>query len=222
MYYRIICQKMKEYKRTQFLEEDNLIKKGFSTVVGMDEVGRGSLAGPVVAAAVFISDRAFLEELSFGDSKSMGEGRREEFFGFFSSLPGIKWGTGSVSARIVDRINVLAATKVAMRKALSVLKKKGVFADALLIDGNFLLETGLSEKSVIKGDMTIISCKIASIIAKVTRDRIMRRNSKRHPGYYFERHKGYGTALHLEAIKRLGYCPIHRTTFMINKMRSYL
>ena len=222
MYYRIICQKMKEYKRTQFSEEDNLIKKGFSTVVGMDEVGRGSLVGPVVAAAVFISDRSFLKELSFGDSKSMGEGRREKLFGLFSSLPEIKWGIGSVSAKMVDRINVLAATKVAMRKALLDLKKKEVFADALLIDGNFLLETGLLEKSVIKGDMTIISCKIASIVAKVTRDRIMRYNSKRYPGYHFEKHKGYGTALHLEAIERLGYCPIHRTTFVVKKMRSYL
>lgn len=189
----------------------------FSTVVGIDEVGRGSLAGPVTAAAVFISDQSSLDKISFGDSKSMNEKRREELFKIFLSLPGIEWGTGSVSSKVVDRINVLEATKVAMKKAVLNLKRKGVTADALLIDGNFLLGTGLLERAVIKGDETIVSCKIASIIAKVTRDRIMRRNSKKYPGYYLEKNKGYGTALHLEAIEKKGRSPIHRTTFVVKK-----
>ena len=210
---------MEEYIKAQFSEEDILTGKGFSTVVGIDEAGRGSLAGPVVAAAVFISDRSFLKGLSFGDSKSLGEKRREELFNIFSLSPGVEWGIGSVSSKIVDRINVLEATKVAMRRALLDLKRKGVTTDAILIDGNFLLGTALPEKAVIRGDETIASCKVASIVAKVTRDSTMRRNSKRYPGYRFERNKGYGTVFHLKAIKKLGYCPIHRTTFVVKKLR---
>ncbi len=210
---------MEEFIKNEFLEESHLLNNGFSTVVGIDEAGRGSLAGPVVAAAVMIKDPSFLDGMKFGDSKSISETRREKLFDFFSSLSGIEWGIGTVSSKIVDKINILEATKIAMKSAISDIEnKKGVRVDALLIDGNFLLGTGLKEKAVIRGDEKIASCKIAGIVAKVFRDRLMRHHSKKYPGYFFDRNKGYGTDLHLRAIEKMGHCPIHRKTFIVKKL----
>ncbi len=203
--------------RSIFQEEDKFAKEGFSSVAGIDEAGRGSLAGPVVAAAVIVFDRDRIAGMKLRDSKVMGERAREGIFDELSSLSGIEWGIGSVSSGMVDRINVLEATKVAMKKAVCSLKKKGFSVDALLIDGNFLVGTGLPERAVVRGDETIVSCKVAGIVAKVTRDRMMRRASKRYPGYRFERHKGYCTESHLEAIERIGHCPIHRRSFVVKR-----
>ncbi len=212
---------MKDFIKKEFSEESRLLNEGFSAVVGIDEAGRGSLAGPVIAAAVMIKDPSFLKGMKFGDSKSMSEAGREKLFEFFLSLSEIEWGIGTVSSKTVDRINVLEATKMAMKNAISELEKKDVQIDALLIDGNFLLGTGLEEKAVIRGDEKIASCKIASIVAKVFRDRLMRRHSKKYPGYFFDRNKGYGTELHLRALKKMGHCPIHRKTFIVKKLIRY-
>ncbi len=201
-------------KKNQSQElEKYFLKKGFLVVAGLDEVGRGALAGPVVAAAVNIKNFSFLKNLKFKDSKCLSEKKREEFFTFFSARLEIKWGIGIVSERIIDKINILEATKIAMKKAIFNLRKKGSKPDALLIDGNFLLNSGLLEKSVIRGDESILSCKIASIIAKVSRDKIMRKYSKKYPQYFFEKNKGYGTPEQIAAIKRWGFSPIHRQSF---------
>lgn len=200
------------------ISENYFIKKGSLVVVGLDEVGRGSLAGPVIAAAVNIKNFSFLKQLKFKDSKCISEAKREKLFSLFSLMTEIKWGIGIVTPRRVDKINVLEATKIAMKKAIFNLRKKGIKPDTLLIDGNFFLGSGIFEKPVIRGDETIISCKIAGIIAKVSRDRIMKRYSKKYPEYSFEKNKGYGTKFHIEAIRRLGFSPIHRKSFIIRAL----
>jgi len=206
-----------ELTRQKFIEEERFVKDGFPVVVGIDEAGRGSLAGPVVAAAVIVTARSRFTRMNLRDSKLMREKKREEVFETLSSMGGVKWGIGTVSSKTVDRVNVLEATKIAMRKALSNLKKKGFPASAAIIDGNFLIGSGLPERPIIKGDETVVSCKIAGIVAKVTRDRMMRRASKVYPGYHFERHKGYCTKLHLEAIRKSGFCLIHRRSFVVKR-----
>ncbi len=187
-------------------------------VAGLDEAGRGSLAGPVVAAAVSITDFSFLKKLKFKDSKKMSKAKREEFFNLFSSVKGLKWGIGTVSSLKVDEINVLEATKIAMKRALYDLSKKGINPDILLIDGNFFLGTDIFEKPVIRGDEIIASCKIAGIVAKVSRDKIMKDYSYEYPEYSFDKNKGYGTKFHVKAIERLGLCPIHRKSFLIRAL----
>lgn len=184
----------------------------FNCIVGLDEVGRGSLSGPVVAAAVHIADFSALKDMKFGDSKSMSAKKREELFNFFKSRKEIKWGIGRVSNNMIDKINILEATKLAMRKALDDLD---VNPDLVVIDGNFKIGLNVLELPVIKGDERIMSCRVASIIAKVTRDRLMDRYDLKYPEYGFRRNKGYGTKEHITAIKKHGYSKIHRKSFKI-------
>ncbi|MBU2540091.1 ribonuclease HII [Patescibacteria group bacterium] len=297
-------------KYPNFNEEKKLWKKECKAVVGLDEAGRGPLAGPVVAAAVMLknpkskilnpksrynrglsmptkssildkvgtkseqvqnsktqkSKRILNLEFSnldlFGisnlgfwisgikDSKQLSPKKREQFYDVITTHPNIKWGIGKVSEKIIDEINILEATKLAMIKAVanlnskskilnsksrhrrglsmptksSILDKVGTKSeqilnpkfkniDYLLIDGNFRLNIGLSQKSIIKGDQKVISISAASIIAKVSRDRIMERFHKKYPQYRFDKHKGYPTKLHIKMLKKFGSCPIHRKSF---------
>lgn len=194
-------------KYPNLLEEKRLWKKGFKRVAGLDEAGRGPLAGPVVAAAVIL-EKGFHPNLKVNDSKKLSEKQREELFKLIKKEKRIKWGIGIVSEKVIDKINILEATKLAMIKAL-----KKLNADHLILDGNFKLKTNILQKSVIKGDTKIFSCATASILAKVTRDRLMLKYDKKYPKYGFKQHKGYPTEFHRNKIKKLGFCKIHRKTF---------
>ncbi|MCX6723749.1 MAG: ribonuclease HII [Candidatus Staskawiczbacteria bacterium] len=218
-----------------FEEEKKLWKKGYKFVVGLDEAGRGPLAGPVVAGAVIINPKHEMRNpkqyrissLGIRDSKQLSEKQRERLFKFLTRHQDIRWGIGIVSEKIIDKINILEATKLAMQKAVENLKKDGwvhnsryraksepgVKVDFLLIDGNFRIKSNVPQKSIIKGDQKVVSISAASIIAKVTRDRIMKKIHKKYPQYNFAKHKGYPTKLHREMIKKFGICPIHRKSF---------
>ncbi|MEK7160506.1 MAG: ribonuclease HII [Patescibacteria group bacterium] len=254
----------KKKKAPNLAEEKKLWQRGYRAVVGLDEVGRGPLAGPVTAAAVTVRQfpisnvelrarkaqwatglywgnhvalRNFQRKVAWQprcftqfpkksktpnprtlnkirDSKKLTVEQRERWYEFLTTHPDIKWGIGSVSEKIIDRINILAATKLAMKKALEDLGKKGVQAEYLLLDGNFLLEgSALSQKAVVRGDEKIWSCAAASVIAKVTRDRLMQKYHQKYPRYGFARHKGYGTLTHRQAVRQYGPCEIHRRSF---------
>lgn len=193
-------------------------------IVGLDEVGRGALSGPVVAAAVTVwqtqnqSAGRRIRIKNLKDSKKLTFQRREEIYKILinppTSGPQIKWGIGRVSEKVIDKINILEATKLAMEKAVKNLEKKiAKNVDYLMIDGNFGIGLSIPQKSVIKGDEKIFLIKLASIIAKVTRDRAMLRYHKKYLQYRFDKHKGYGTRLHIEMLKKFGPCKIHRKTF---------
>ena len=193
-----------------FDEEKFLWGQGFRCIVGLDEAGRGPLAGPVVAGAVFL--KCFEENLLKGinDSKKLSEKRRNNFYKILTNSENIKWGIGIVSEKIIDKINILEATKLAMQKAVEDLH---CAIDYLLLDGNFKIKTDIPQKAIIKGDQKVISISAASIIAKVTRDKMMDDYDKKYPQYGFAKHKGYGTEFHMEKIREFGLCEIHRKSF---------
>jgi len=179
-------------------------------IAGIDEAGRGPLAGPVTAAAII----APVLNIKATDSKKMTAKQREEVFEFLKQHPKVEWGIGRVSEKVIDRINILEATKLAMRRAVVNLEKKLAYpVDFLLIDGNFGIGTNKPQKSVIKGDEKVFLISLASIVAKVTRDRGMKRYHKQYPKYEFACHKGYGTRIHYEMLAKHGPCRIHRKTF---------
>jgi len=197
-------------------EEKNLWKKGYKRVAGIDEAGRGPLAGPVTACAVFVSDKFKIspEFKKIKDSKKLTPKRRKEFCSILKKHPQIKWGIGNVSEKIIDKINILEATKLAMCKAIKNLEKKSKRKIGFLIlDGNFKINSKLPQKSIIKADNKVFSVMSASIIAKVTRDRLMVKLDKKYPKYKFAVHKGYPTKLHRKLLKKHGPCKIHRKTF---------
>jgi len=181
-------------------------------VAGIDEVGRGPLAGPVVAAALVLKDSSLSLRGSF-DSKRLSERAREELYAVLKAHPGVEWGIGMVSERVIDRVNIRNATRLAMEKAVRNLEKKGVGVGELIIDGNMLLSLPCKQRAVPHGDDTVPLCMLASIVAKVERDRLMRRLHQKYPKYGFDRHKGYGTRYHMEALKKYGPCPLHRKSF---------
>lgn len=201
-------------------EERKLWKQGFRCVVGIDEVGRGPLAGPVVASAVFISPEIKSLKMfdKVKDSKKLSCRQREYYYDILMSHPEIKWGTGFVSEKAIDRINIFEATKLAMKKAvLEVRKKLGRDISFLILDGSFRLSNlDISQKSIVKGDEKVLSCALASIVAKVKRDRLMARYHKKFPEYGFDRHKGYGTKFHYKMLEKLGPSVIHRKSFDIS------
>lgn len=187
-------------------------------VAGIDEAGRGPLAGPVIAAAVILDAETLPGMLRDGidDSKVLTKSRREELFAVLQSYARI--GIGGASAAEIDRINVLAATLRAMGRAVEDL---GIVPDLALIDGNRTPELSCPAKAVVRGDAASLSIAAASIVAKVTRDRIMAALARRHPGFGWERNAGYGTMEHKLALTRLGVTPHHRKTFApINKILS--
>jgi len=196
-----------------FNQEKELYQEGYEAVAGVDEAGRGPLAGPVVAAAVVFSPEILnpkLEEKGIRDSKDLSGKRREELYKFI--VQNVQtWGVGIVSEKVIDEINILRASILAMKEAVKNLKDN---PDFLLIDGcHTISDYPVSQVAVPHGDKTIISISAASIIAKVTRDRMMLNFHQKFPQYGFDRHKGYGTRLHLEKIEKYGPCKIHRRSF---------
>lgn len=201
-------------------EEQKLWRKGYRFVACVDEAGKGPLAGPVVAAAVCFDSKLSLAKFSLArlsfprlkDSKKLSPKRRKEIYSKVKKHPAMQWGIGIVSEKVIDRINIFQATKLAMKKAVANLQKK-TRVDFLILDGNMKIDLPIPQKSIVKGDEKVFSCAIASTIAKVTRDRIMLRYHKKYPQYGFDRHKGYGTEVHFKMLKRFGPCPIHRMSF---------
>jgi ribonuclease HII len=149
------------------------------------------------------------------DSKKLTAAKREELFKFLTSQEDIKWGIGIVSEKVIDKINILEASKLAMKKAVAALEKKEKAreADFLLLDGNFKININVPQKSIIKGDQKVFSCAAASILAKVTRDKMMLKYHKKYPKYGFDQHKGYPTKFHFKALEKHGPCKLHRKTF---------
>ncbi len=198
------------------IEEQNLFNEGYKLVAGIDEAGRGPLAGPVVAACVIFKPGFKAEDLEFSelrlvkDSKKLNEKKREALFKAIKE-EAQEIGVGICDHKTIDRINILQATFLAMKKAIGALKEKPEF---IMADGKFLIPNcSYKQKAIIGGDKLIFSIAAASIIAKVTRDRIMREMHEKYPNYGFDRHKGYGTRLHIERLKKHGPCPIHRMSF---------
>lgn len=205
---------LKEYERYRGMMhyEFAAIKKGFEYIAGIDEAGRGPLAGPVVAAAVMLSKDTFISGLD--DSKKLSEKKRELLYDEIIEKA-LAYGIGIVDEKYIDEVNILNATKKAMCKAVSSLKLK---PDILLVDAVTLDDIDIKQLSIIKGDKKSVSIAAASIIAKVTRDRIITEMDLLYPQYGFKKHKGYGTKEHIEAIKKYGFCPIHRMSFNIKKV----
>jgi len=199
------------------------MNNNYKIIVGIDEVGRGSLAGPVVAAAVTLFGKTKRDKLGHAnqfvafkikDSKKMTPKKREEVFEFLKLHPKVEWGIGRVSEKVIDKINILEATKLAMKRAVFNLEKKLARpVDILLIDGNFGIGINKPQKFIIKGDEKVFLISLASIVAKVTRDRGMVRYHGKYPQYEFTCHKGYGTRIHYAMLEKHGPCRIHRKTF---------
>ena len=206
---------MREEERERLIElskfEKEAYEKGYKCIAGIDEVGRGPLAGPVVAAAVILPKDALIEGVN--DSKKLSEKKREKLYDDIINNA-LAWGVGIVDHTVIDEINILNATRKAMKLAIEDLKVK---PDFILIDAEKKVDTdGIPYLPIIKGDALSISIGAASIIAKVTRDRMMREYDEIYPQYGFSGHKGYGTAKHIAAIKEYGPCILHRKTFIKN------
>ena len=195
--------------------ERALEAEGYRYIVGVDEVGRGPLAGPVVCAAVVMPlDEAALV-IGVDDSKKLSEKKREQLAEEIKKKA-IAYAMVEVSEKTIDEINILEATKLGMKQAVETLvlpKELGAQPEIVLTDGNMTLDIALPQKSIIGGDGLSYSIGAASIIAKVYRDHLMENYAKEYPMYAFEKNKGYGTAAHVQGIKEHGLCPIHRRTF---------
>jgi ribonuclease HII len=181
--------------------------QGYRFVAGVDEAGRGPLAGPVVAAAVLLPPEVSLPGLD--DSKKLSEKTREKFFPEIIHTA-LAYGVGVVSVETIERINILQAALLAMKQAI---EKCRLSPDLLLIDGNKRVDHPARQWTIVGGDGKSLSIAAASVLAKVTRDRIMQEYHQSYPCYEFDRHKGYPTKRHREKIQQLGPCPIHRKTF---------
>lgn len=188
--------------------EQELLSQGFQKIAGIDEAGRGPLAGPVVAAACILPFNFLIPGIN--DSKQLTPKQRETLFQEIMETPGIKWGISIISHEIIDKINIYQATLQAMLEAVSQLTE---IPEMLLVDGMNLNHPSIPSKKIVGGDARSISIATASIIAKETRDRLMREFDNEWPMYGFAQHKGYGTPQHLEALEKHGPCPIHRITF---------
>ena len=188
-----------------------LLSQGYSSIAGLDEAGRGCLAGPVVAAAVILPLTEEIPVLLAGvrDSKQMTPLARERFFDVIHQHA-LAIGVGIGSAEQIDARNILQATKLAMKEALALLSPA---PQALLLDALLLRDIALPQRSIIKGDARCLSIAAASVIAKVTRDRLMRQLHLEYPAYGFDQHKGYGTPVHLAALQIHGATPHHRQSF---------
>ena len=187
--------------------ESKASHQGFKNIAGIDEAGRGPLAGPVVAAAVIFPSKVNIPGLN--DSKKLSANKREELFPKIQEIS-VAFGLAVVDQKVIDKINILQAARLAMKQAVETLK---ITPGLLLIDGNQKIDSTLNQWVIVKGDSRSLSIAAASVLAKVTRDRIMDSYHKLYPQYEFNRHKGYGTRLHRNLIQEHGPCPIHRSTF---------
>ena len=188
--------------------EEEVYAEGFTVICGVDEAGRGPLAGPVCAAAVILPKGHQIPGLN--DSKKLTDKKRRELFPLIKEQA-IAYGIGMASHEEIDEINILQATYLAMERAIAQLEGK---ADMALIDGNRAKDFGMAVRTVVKGDSLSANIAAASVLAKVTRDDLMVEMAKEFPGYGFEVHKGYGTKAHYEALREKGPCGIHRMTFL--------
>lgn len=196
-----------EQKPVWTLFEDLARRQGFCCIAGIDEAGRGALAGPVVAAAVVLPKGAEIPGIN--DSKKLTPAKRDELFDSIMEKA-LSVGVGSGDHLLIDRINILQATLVAMKEAVLGISP---LPDYLLIDGISKIPICIHQRTIKRGDSASVSIAAASIIAKVTRDRLMVGFDRDYPGYGFAEHKGYGCAAHMDAVARLGPCSIHRKTF---------
>lgn len=192
-----------------WLEYENKAKaKGYTAICGVDEAGRGPLAGPVCAAAVILPDDTIIEGVN--DSKKLSEKKREALFDvIISSVRSYSIAYATVDE--IENMNILNATMLAMKRAVDGLNVK---ADYAMIDGNRLPNLDIDSEFIIKGDAKSMSIAAASILAKVSRDRLLYEYAKEYPQYHFDKHKGYGTKAHVEALKKYGPCPYHRLSFL--------
>lgn len=190
------------------LYENEAYNKGFEYVCGVDEAGRGPLAGPVCAAAVILPKGMIIDGVN--DSKKLSEKKREALFDVICSSA-LAYSIEFADVKEIEEVNILRATMNAMKRAV---EKLSVKADFAYIDGNTMPPIKISGECIVKGDAKSMSVACASILAKVTRDRLMLEYAKEYPQYSFEKHKGYGTKVHTEAIKEFGPCPIHRMSFL--------
>lgn len=192
-----------------WLEYENKAKaKGYTAICGVDEAGRGPLAGPVCAAAVILPDDTIIEGVN--DSKKLSEKKREALFDvIISSVRSYSIAYATVDE--IENMNILNATMLAMKRAVEGLNVK---ADYAMIDGNRLPNLDIDSEFIIKGDAKSMSIAAASILAKVSRDRLLYEYAKEYPQYHFDKHKGYGTKVHVEALKKYGPCPYHRLSFL--------
>ncbi|MBR3133476.1 MAG: ribonuclease HII [Clostridia bacterium] len=199
--------RLKELKK----DEESLYSDNIKYIAGIDEAGRGPLAGPVVVGIVILPRDSMIEGVN--DSKKVSEKKREKIYDEIIS-EAIDWSVGIIDQKEIDEINILNATKKALTMAIDNLKVK---PDLILVDALEKIDTkGIPYKSIIKGDAKEYSIAAASIIAKVTRDRIMKEWDEVYPEYGFSGHKGYGTAKHIQAIKEFGPCILHRKSFIKN------
>lgn len=203
-----------EIRLTKLKQIENDIystNKEIQYICGIDEAGRGPLAGPVVVASVIMPKESMIEGVN--DSKKVSEKKREELYDKIIE-EAITYGVGIIDEKVIDEINILEATKKGLTTSLQELKVK---PNLILVDALNRIDTlGIPYQSIIKGDALCYSISCASIIAKVTRDRIMRQWDEIYPMYGFEKHKGYGTSAHIQAIKEHGICQIHRRSFTKN------
>ena len=213
----------KELLRLQEIQkiERELYQKGVKSICGIDEAGRGPLAGPVVVASVIMLEGSMIEGVN--DSKKVSEKKREKLYEQIIE-EAVAYGVGIIDQNEIDRINILNATKEGLTLCIKELEKdlkeknRGIEKpEIILVDALTKIDTDhIPYQSIIKGDAKSYSIAAASIIAKVTRDRIMRQWDEVYPEYGFAKHKGYGTAMHISAIKQYGICPLHRKTFVKN------
>ena len=206
---------MKEKEEARLIKlkeiEKGFFNRGIHFIAGIDEAGRGPLAGPVVVASVILEPNSMIEGIN--DSKKISENKREKLYDIITK-EAISYGVGIVTQDEIDEINILQATKKGLTMAIQQMETK---PNLILVDALNGIDTlGIPYQSIIKGDAKCYSISAASIIAKVTRDRIMREWDKVYPEYGFASHKGYGTAKHIAAIKEYGPCPLHRRSFIKN------
>ena len=187
--------------------EDKLYSEGYNFVCGVDEAGRGPLCGPVVAAAVILPKDEYIEGIN--DSKKLTEKKREKLYDdIMKKAVAVSIGISDVD--VIEKVNILNATKLAMKQAI---EKLSIKPDYVLIDGNQMIDINIKAETVVSGDAKSLSIAAASIIAKVTRDRMLIEFDKKYPEYGFAKHKGYGTKSHIEAIQKYGLTDIHRSSF---------
>ncbi|HIT72242.1 MAG TPA: ribonuclease HII [Candidatus Fimicola cottocaccae] len=203
----------KERIENLLVYEKELYSEGFEFIAGIDEVGRGPLAGPVVTASVILPKDCRI--MGINDSKKLSEKKRNELYDIIIK-EAVAYSFGVITAKEIDDINILQATYKAMKNSLESLSVK---PDFVLADAVTIPNIEFKQKGIIKGDAKSLSIGAASIIAKVTRDRMMEEYSKLYPEYHFEKNKGYGSAEHIEAIKKYGICPIHRKSFLKNLIK---